>query len=71
MLPSVLAMPPAGGGGPGSDTTAARLVDPRFAAFNASTSRATYNARCDGTSHPLDGIYSSLAAARSPIRMPG
>ena len=63
MLQSVLAMPPAGGGGPGSDTTAARLVDPRFRGIQRIDLRATYNARCDGSSHPLGGIYSSLAAA--------
>ena len=63
MLQSVLAMPTVSGGGPGSDTTAARLVDPRFRGIQRIDLRATYNARCDGTSHPLGGIYSSLAAA--------
>jgi len=62
MLSSILAIPPLLGG-PGSDTTAARLVDPRFRGIQRVDLKATYGARCDGTSHPLTGIYGSFAAA--------
>lgn len=62
MLSSILATPPAIGG-PGSDTTAARLVDPRFRGIQRVDLKATYGARCDGASHPLTGLYGSFAAA--------
>ena len=62
MLSSVLAVQ-SSGGGPGSDTTAARLVDPRFRGIQRIDLKASYGARCDGASHPLSGIFGSLAAA--------
>ena len=62
MFQSMLANP-AGGGGPGSDTTAARLADPRFRGIQRIDLKAAYGARCDGTSHPLNAVFGSLAAA--------
>ena len=53
------------GGGPGSDTTAARLVDPRFYGVQRVDLKAKYGARGDGTSHPLGGIFGSLAQAQA------
>ena len=69
MLSSILAVSAIGG--PGSDTTAARLVDPRFRGIQRVDLKATYGARCDGTSHPLSGLYGSFAAAAAAFPSAG
>ncbi len=45
------------------DATAARLTDPRFRGIQRIDLKAAYGARCDGISHPLAGVFGSLAAA--------
>ncbi len=53
------------------DTGAARLGDSRFYGIERFDLKTRYGARCDGSSHPLAGLYSSLAAAQTAFPAAG